>query len=152
MSVASWQVMTLRIPQEKFLGNNTNKSRFIHFLRIELQNANIMSSQRICDADVDIVVTGINTAVDSQNNKVVNVSEDTDVLAILTARTPTDMEVLMLKPLASKSACILYSSESLGSKNVCMRDNILFLHPFTGCDTASAFHSRGKVQFCNIFV
>lgn len=151
MSVDSWRVMTLSISQEKFLGNNKNKAQFIQFLRIELENANIMSSQSVGDADLDIVVTGINTAADNQNNKVAIVSEDTDVLAILTARTPKDMEVFMLKPPISKSAGVIYSSESLTNRSPCMRDNILFLHAFTGSDTTSAFHAIGKVQFCKTF-
>lgn len=152
MSVDSWRSMILGITQEKFLGNNKNKAQLIEFLRMELRDANIESSQSIADADVDIVLKAIDTAAECQGVKIAIVSEDTDVLAILAARAPIELEIFMLKPPIKTSPGTVYSSESLSQKSPCIRENILLLHAFTGCDTTSAFHFQGKVNFCKIFV
>lgn len=143
--------LSRNVTQGKFLGNNKNKSQFIHYLREELKGANIMSQQCVADADLEIVLKAIDTASKSPNNKVVIVSEDTDVLTILAARTPPNMEVFLLKPPSPKVPDVVYSSESLSSRSTCIRSNILLLHAFTGCDTTSAFYYYGKKIFCNDF-
>ena len=133
-----------------------NKPQFIHFLREELKGADIMSQQCVADADLDIVLKAIDTASKSLNNKVFIVSEDTDVLTLLAARTPPNLEVFFLKPPSSKAAGVphipdvVFSSESLSSRKSCIRPHILFLHELTGCDTTSAFYYQGKK--CAIFL
>ncbi|CAH1109479.1 unnamed protein product [Psylliodes chrysocephalus] len=154
MAPDSWTVMTLPaiVTQDKFLGDNKNKSQLIKFLQEELKRANIMSQMSIAaDADVEIVLKAIETASGSRNNKVVIVSEDTDVLTMLAARTPPNLEVFLLKPPSARVPDVVYSFESLVSRSACIRFHILFRHAFTGYDTTSAFFYRGKVKFCDLF-
>ena len=70
---------------------------------------------------------------------------------LLVGRTPPNLEVFLLKPPSARVPEVVYSSESLASKSACIRSHILFLHAFTGCDTTSAFFSRGKLKFCELF-
>ncbi|CAH1106574.1 unnamed protein product [Psylliodes chrysocephalus] len=84
----------------------------------KLKRANLMSQQSVADADVDIVLKAIETAFGSHKNKVVIVSEDTDVLTMLAARTPPNLEVFLLKPPSSKVPDVVYSSESLACFHV----------------------------------
>ncbi|KAF2882057.1 hypothetical protein ILUMI_24105, partial [Ignelater luminosus] len=74
------EVISLKIGQEKFLGNSKNKSRLINMLKKKLSENNIFACQGEVDADILRVQTAINTGP-----KNVVVSENIDVLALITA-------------------------------------------------------------------
>lgn len=140
------EIMLLKIGQEKFLGNNKNKSRLINMLRKKLSDHSIFSCQGEADADTLIVQTAIN--IESKN--VVVVSEDLDVLVLLTALTPNDREIYFRKPAKGKVLQKVFSSMSLEKTSPMCKKHIPFLHAFTGCDTTSAFYNRGKNKFVEI--
>ena len=138
--------MELKIAQEKFLSNNKNKSRFITLLKKKLSDNNISCMQAKGDADRLI----IETALDIQSSNVAVVSEDIDVLVILTALCPSNKEIYFIKPSKQNVLQKIYSSKSLYNKFPNCQPYILFLHAFTGCDTTSAFFKRGKKNFAKI--
>ncbi|CAH1107709.1 unnamed protein product [Psylliodes chrysocephalus] len=127
MAPDSSTVMTLpaSVTQDKFLGNSKNKSQLIKFLQEELKRANIMSEQSLADADVDIVLKAIESTSESYSNKVVIVSEDTDVLTMLAARTPPNLEVFLLMPPSARVPDVVYSSKILASRSSCLRSHII---------------------------
>lgn len=139
--------MHLKIAQEKFLSNNKNKSRLIKMLRITLADNNISTCQAESDADKLIVDTAIN--LETQN--IVIVSEDIDVLVILTALVKEDREIFFLKPSRGKIQQKIFSSKSLEKSLPKCKEHILFLHALTGCDTTSAFFNKGKNKFAKNF-
>ena len=143
------ETMILKVNQENFLLNSKNKMNIIKMLRNKLAEVEIDSMQCVADADRTIVTKALEIAEDV-NKKVVVVTEDTDVLVLVAALTPTNSEVFVLKPARPNKAEELYSSKSL-CHLPSVWENILFLHAFTGCDTVSATFYQGKIKFFNIF-
>ncbi|KAL4702881.1 hypothetical protein ACJJTC_005792 [Scirpophaga incertulas] len=139
--------MPLKIAQDKFLSNNNNKSRLIDMLRIKLADNNIFTCQAESDADKLIVDTAINL----ETKNVVIVSEDIDVLVILTALANESREIYFLKPSRGKVKQKIFSSKSLEKSLPKCKEHILFLHSLTGCDTTSAFFNKGKITFAKNF-
>ncbi|KAL4710241.1 hypothetical protein ACJJTC_005414, partial [Scirpophaga incertulas] len=139
--------MPLKIAQDKFLSNNNNKSRLIDMLRIKLADNNIFTCQAESDADKLIVDTAINL----ETKNVVIVSEDIDVLVILTALANESREIYFLKPSRDKVKQKIFSSKSLEKSLPKCKEHILFLHSLTGCDTTSAFFNKGKIKFAKNF-
>ncbi|GFY43527.1 uncharacterized protein TNIN_8611 [Trichonephila inaurata madagascariensis] len=101
--------MPLKIAQEKFLSNAKNKSRLLDMPRETLSENKIFSCQTEADADRLIIETAVNLL--SENTAVV--SEDVDVLVLLTALSPTDREIYFLKPSKGKIPQKTYSLKSL---------------------------------------
>lgn len=138
------------IVQEPFLANTFNKSRLIDKLSEYLAENEILCFKDDGDADRLIVETAINVAINSYNKKVVIVSEDVDVMVLLTALTPASKEIFLLKPSRSKAPAQLFSSKSFQETYPNCKPHILFLHSFTGSDTTSCFFNKGK-KLCKTF-
>lgn len=141
--------MPLTISQEKFLLNSKNKNNLIKLLKNKFSEVGIVSRQCDGDADRTIVTTAIELA-QNLNRKVVIVAEDTDVLVLLTALTPNNLHIFFLKPGRPNIHEAVYDSRSLNN-NPTVKENILFLHAFTGCDTVSATLGKGKISYLKIF-
>ncbi|GFU48289.1 uncharacterized protein TNCV_4626951 [Trichonephila clavipes] len=139
--------MPLKITQDKFLSNNKNKSRLIEILRIKLADNNIFTCHAESDADKLI----IDAAINLETNNVVIVSEDIDVLVILTTLVNEDHEIYFLKPSKGKVQQKIFSSRSIIETLPKCKEHIPFLHAFTGCDTTSAFFNKGKIKFAKHF-
>lgn len=139
--------MLLKIAQDKFLSNNKNKNHLIEILRLKLTDNNIFTCQAESDADKLIVDTAINL----KTKNVVIVSEDIDILVILTALVDEDREIYFLKPSRGKVQQKIFSSKSLENSFPKCKEHILFLHAFTGCDTTSTFFKKGKIKFAKNF-
>ncbi|GBL79118.1 hypothetical protein AVEN_92370-1 [Araneus ventricosus] len=79
---------------------------------------------------------------------VVAVGEDIDVLVIMTASSNSE-NIFFLKPGRGKAEDALYCAETM---NIVphIRDNISFLHAFSGCGTTSALFRQGKKRFINV--
>lgn len=137
--------MVATVSQDNLLSNNKNKSRLISMLTEKFEANSFIVKHFIVkhaqdDADVLIIETAIE---ESYKNTTVVIGEDMDLLIILIARTPIDKEIFLLKPGKGKVEQKIYSSRSFDQhKNI--RDLILFLHAFSGCDTTSALFHKGK--------
>lgn len=136
------KTMNPHMPKEKLLANEKNKSRFISFLRQELERAGITAIQAPEDADVLIVETAKNLS--SNYDLVYVIGEDIDLLILINAFAPDN--VCFCKVGKGKMLDTFYSNKSFKYGDI--SENILFLHAVSGCDTTSALFGQGKIKFC----
>ena len=133
--------------QSKFLSNEKNKSRLIKMLITKLVKEGFVVKQAPEDADMLIVNTAIN--VSSENESVTIVGEDVDLLVILTALAGLKTNINILKQGKGNTESKLYSPHCMKFGST-IKDNILFLHAFSGSDTTSAFFRQGKLKFLKV--
>ncbi|CAH0381987.1 unnamed protein product [Bemisia tabaci] len=134
--------------QEKFLSNDENKTRLIEMLQKKFRDIGIENKIADGDADPLIVQTTLNLSLESTQNCVI-IGEDIDLLVILTALCPEGTEIFLLKPGRLNVETKLYSSKSLNARPK-LKEHVLFLHAFSGCDTNSAIFGKGKMALCNL--
>lgn len=72
-----------------------------------------------------------------------------DLLVLLMALTPAEQNILLVKPSHGKVARKVYSSQQL--QTLGMKDSILLVHAFSGCDTTSAAYRKGKLSCFKLF-
>jgi len=132
--------MTVTVSQEKLLSNRKNKTRLISMLTEKFEANNFPVKHAQDDADILIIETAIEQ---SENDTTVVVGEDIDLLVILSARAPNDKEIFLLKPGKGTIERKIYSSRSFNHQEN-IKNNVLFLHAFSGCDTTSALFHKGK--------
>ncbi|GBM08414.1 hypothetical protein AVEN_108403-1 [Araneus ventricosus] len=119
--------------QEKFLSNDKNKQRLINMLCVKFQKEGFVVKQ---------------VEIEKRSQCVVIVSEDIDLLVIMTASTNSE-NIFFLKPERGMGGDVLYCAATLNIASH-IRDNILFLHAFSGCDNTSALFRRRKKKFMNV--
>ena len=141
------ETMPATTSQSKFLSNERNKSRLISMLITRFTSQGFTVKQTHEDADTLIVNTAIEEA--STTDSVTIVGEDVDLLVILTALAGSKHNIYFLKQGKGKTKNKLYTQASMkyGSD---IKDNILFLHPFSGANTTSAFFKQGKLKFVSL--
>lgn len=132
------------VSQADFLSNAVNKSRLICMLSVALKQKGLTVLQSNGDADTEIVCTALKL---SNQKNVTVVSTDTDVCVMLIARTPTSSSINVLHPGTSTHPGKLYNISDLQETLGVMKDHILLVHAFTGCDTTSAIYGKGKKKF-----
>lgn len=115
-------------------------------LKQKMEQAAIEVKQAEEDADVLIVNTAISLAATFKN--VFVVGEDIDLLVLLTALSPPQSNIYLLKPGRGKTAERQYSTNSFKYKKA--SNNIIFLHAFSGCDTTSSLFNKGKMKLCSL--
>lgn len=135
------------VKQDDFLSNEKNKSRLISFLITALTSHGVETEQASSDADTLIVRTAIMKSFTC--DKVAIVGEDVDLIVLLMALTPTEQNILFVKPSRGKVARKVYSSQQL--QTLGMKDSILLVHAFSGCDTTSAAYRKGKLSCFKLF-
>lgn len=133
--------------QERFLGNAQNKKQLIAMLSSVLRKNNVVVKQSSGDADLLIVQTAVEK---SQQLLPTIVTQDIDVLVILTALATPGKPVLFLKPKIGRAKRKVYSSTILQGQHSGIKTYILLAHAFSGCDTTSAIHGKGKKQLMKI--
>ena len=138
--------MPLKIAQDNFLTNSKNKSRLTEMLRIKLADNNIFTCQAESDADKLIVEIALNL----ESNDVVIVSEDVDVLVILTALVDKDRETYFLKPSRGKFQQKIFSSKCLENSLPNCKEHYSFITCLYGY-TTYAFFNKGKIKFAKFF-
>ena len=113
----------------------------------KLTNEGFTVKQAIEDADTLIVTTAIEESAKAKSVPIVG--EDVDLLIILTALSGSSTNIYMLKPGKGNIENKLYTPSSMKFGSV-VKDNILFLHAFSGADTTSAFFRQGKLKFIKL--
>lgn len=131
------------ISQEQFLSNENNKEKFVNMLRIFFARSAIEVEQAIEDADVLIVNTALEKLTICDSVEIIG--EDIDLLVLLTALAPKKSKIYFRKPAKGKTQEALFGPDSLKYSD-CIRNNILFLHAFSGCDTTSCHFNVGKLK------
>ncbi|KAK3885207.1 hypothetical protein Pcinc_010551 [Petrolisthes cinctipes] len=102
------------------------------------------------DADVLIVQTAILEA--NQHASVVVVGQDVDLLTLITALTPKEKNVLMLKEAQGNIPRKVYNSQEIRQSNILhnIKESVMFAHSFSGCDTSSSFYGLGKIKIVSL--
>lgn len=77
-------------------------------------------------------------------NTVILVGEDVDHLVLMIALTPSDRNLIFLKPGRGRMLARQYSSSDLQTSLGSLKDYILFLHAASDCDTVSSCFGQGK--------
>ncbi|KAJ8886826.1 hypothetical protein PR048_013038, partial [Dryococelus australis] len=125
ISIADNNVVMLM--QVDFLRNGHNKNGLIKLLVTYFRASGRHAVQ--CSEDADTTLAAIALQYDT-NCGVKVIATDTDILAMLTARTDEDTHI----------------ERDIGE----MKNYIVFCHIITGSDTTSAFFGKGKKQTWNI--
>lgn len=88
-------------------------------------------------------------SLSSSNEYVVIVCDDIDILVLLTALANEDENnVLISKPAKGKQEAKLFNARCLKFEN--LKNHLLLLHAFSGCDTTSALYNFGKKIFFDV--
>ena len=133
-------------PQDRFLTNTENKTQFIKFLGIRLEQDG--QTVKICtgDADTTIVSTALHEA-ESNVNTVVTVADDTDIAMLLIYHWQDRYgDVIFFQEKVNRGWNMKYVCNQWDS----IREHILFVHAFSGCDTTSAPFGKGKSSFLSL--
>lgn len=138
--------MTANVQQEHFLANQQNKAKLIHLLVETLMASGVEATVALGDADVPIIQCALNKYA---GEPVVVVGEDTDLLVILVALTPSTSKLFFLKPGRGSADNKLYCSQDI--QHLSFSGSLLFIHSFSGCDTTSAIYNRSKATMVKLF-
>ena len=132
--------------QHDFLSNKLNKSPFISLPGSRLQTKGFIVHQRCNDADTLIVKCAIELSL--AGNVCAVIADDTDILVLLMYYFQPHMADIFLFSIASKHS---KSGQKIASlKNVIdatdpfIKENILFAHAWSGCNTTSSTYGHGK--------
>lgn len=117
-------------------------------LSASLENQHIETKQCEGDADVEIVQTALE---ESQKGLLTIVTQDVDILVLMVAHALPDKPVLLMKPPIGKVKRKVFSSLALQQQHQDLKEFILLVHGFSGCDSTSAIYGKGKKQLLKIF-
>ena len=129
--------------QDAFLSNVYNKQQFIQLLSNHLQSLGHKVINSTDDADTEIAAAAIDQAVISP---VTVISDDTDVLLLLVHHFQKNMvDICHSSEKAGKTWGIRDIVQKIGPV---LKQHLLFLHAWLGCDTTSAVFDQGKTSLC----
>ena len=136
--------MLLSVKKNSFLRNTRNKNQLIKLICKKLHSNDIVSIQAEGDADFLIVKTAMDFVNDGKTTVVA--AEDTDVLVMIKHHWDVYMEDLYFMTTVSKGKAKLTTIFWSARKAIhqFQHTRILFAHAWTGCDTTSAIHQKGK--------
>ena len=130
----------VNIKQDVFPSNDTNKSRFIDILSSYLIKSRHKVIKTDGDADTEIARCAVNVA--ETGRRVNIVADDTDVALLLSHHWKSG--VVDITFISEKSKATFDISSSLLEMPANIKQYLLILHTWIGCDTASTVHSKGK--------
>lgn len=133
----------VNINQSEFLGNAKNKMGLISLLTVHLQRGGCTVHQALGDADLLIVLTAIDEA--EKNVEACVIGEDTDLLVLLTVHAPSQKRLKMMIPKKGNQQEKVYTISDIQRDIGNMKDVLLPIYAFTGCDTISAIYKKGKI-------
>ena len=132
--------------QDRFLSNTANKSSFIVYLSECLREAGIRVVNCPGDADATIVKTALEIARNALHPVLV-VADDTDIAVMLVHNWEQDLSDIYFMQERWNRA---WSVKDSCTRNESIKEHLLFLHAFSGCDTTSAIYSKGKAHLISI--
>ena len=135
----------LPVTQDRFLTNTKNKKNFIRLLARKLQEDG--QTVKICrgDADTSVVSETMNQALNT-TNMVVTVADDTDIAIMLLYHWREEHgDVVFFTERSNEGWNLKVVSPKIGM----VRQHLLFIHAWSGCDTTSAPFNLGKTKFLN---
>ena len=130
--------------REAFLRNSNKKEQLIELLSRYLQAYGCSTTKSTGDADVLIVKKALEYAT---NMDVVVVADDTDILVLMMYHWTDNLKEMYFSTETTKKG----NKKSLKWWNIrklleaqSLKKYLLFAHAWSGCDTTSATHQKGK--------
>ncbi|XP_066914872.1 uncharacterized protein [Clytia hemisphaerica] len=138
--------------RELFLSNPSNKVQLIKMLSSAFKKQGFLTDQSDGDADVLIVEKGLSYAKAGRN--VVITADDTDIFILMMYHWKVGMGEMFFstdkigdqKNKAKIKPKLFYWKISQISATYDHCDTLLFAHAWSGCDTTSAIHQKGKTK------
>ena len=128
--------------QENYFTFKENKSELVKYLSTNFRKAGIDVIQCEADADCRIAKTVLLHATRNEG-PVAAVFEDTDVSVMLLHHWKEGMADIFV---VQRSSTRVWSVAMNQGHIAPLKQHLLFLHSFSGCDTTSAIHFKGKVK------
>ena len=127
--------------KDRFLASTNNKIELINLISKHLTDDGQNVYQCKADADTKIVSTALHIAADA--NAVV-VADDTDIAMMLLHHWNEEMfEIYFLQERGKKC----WNIKQIQPKITSIKEHLLFVHAWSGCDTTSAIYGKGKPSF-----
>ncbi|KAJ8884643.1 hypothetical protein PR048_016501 [Dryococelus australis] len=143
------QLFSCTKPEE----NSTNDPRRIVFDGGQLLHALVspctatygqQESKCTIEGDDDTLIVKRAPELASVRKNVIVVASDSDIVVMLLVRTTDDMELRVLSPGTNTKCNKVYNVREIQENIEEGKDNALFCHTVTGCDTTSALLGKGK--------
>ena len=130
------------IKQDVFLANGANKSSFITTLSKNLRRA----GNKVVECEEDDLECALEGALElaTTGAHVIVVADDTDVALLLLYHWNDTMADIKITSERTKATFSIKSS--INSHSTLLKPHLLVLHSWTGCDTRSAIHMKGKTS------
>ena len=133
--------------KQRFLSNNHNKSQLISLLKNAFQTDG--QTVKVCRGDADAMI--VKEALDSGTGaNVVVVADDTDVAIMLLYHWKDTKEHQFDIFLLQQSIGKYWSIKHASMKVEDVKEHLLFVHAWSGCDSTSAIFGKGKPSFLNL--
>ena len=126
--------------QERYFSLEKNKKEFIKFLSDYLIEKGVEVINCAGDADSEIVRVALSSAKRNTGTTFV-VADDTDIAVMLLYHYNEEMDDIHLcQPIAKHT----WSIRSCQTHIVDIKEHLLFIHAWSGCDTTSSIFGKGK--------
>lgn len=136
----------LTVSQKSFLTNSHNKTELLKLLLLKLISDGHTVLKAISDADMIIVKTVLQIA--SNGNSVTVFPNDTDIIVMLAHHWKEGMATVLVRSDICRKGYMTAKQLNIGEVSQLLRSDIkdllLFIHAFGGCDTTSAIFEKGK--------
>jgi len=137
---------TVPCSQDRFLSNQHNKTQFIKLISKYLKDDGQNVTNCDGDADTEIVSTVLRIASDTTKPVVVG-ADGTDIAMMLLYHWKNEFgDVIFFQERMQKG----WKLKDCSGKLENIRNLILFIHAWSGCDTVSAPFGKGKASFLNL--
>ena len=130
--------------KERFLSNTHNKTSLISLLSEYL--AKDGQHVHVCDGDADTKIVS-KSLEEAKEMPVIVVADDTDIAVMLLYHWSKDLFNIFLLQERGKKC---WSMQECQSQLSDMKDHLLFVHAWSGCDSTSAILGKGKPTFFNL--
>ena len=128
--------------QDRFLSNTENKANFINFISRHLIKSGYSTINFPGDAHRTIVKTALDMA-NTGRGHVTIVADDTDITVMLVHHWQSNMsDVYFFQERWNKT----WSIKDASSKSENIKQHLLFVHAWSGCDTVSSVFGKGKTK------
>ena len=132
--------------QDRYFTLQENKVAFIQFLSSTLSSSGIIVVNCQTDADCEIVKRAIAHAKEG-DGKIVVVADDTDIAVMLLYHWQDGMHpIYFLQERMNRAWSIAELQPSITD----IKEHLLFIHAWSGCDTVSAIYGRGKALMVSL--
>ena len=137
---------TIPYNQVEFLANEGNKTKLMHLTSQYLVRDDQTVHQCIGDADTMIVSTSLQLAREN-DVPIVVVADDTDIAVMLLYHWNDQMQTVFFHQEKGKKT---WSIKKAFNAIAMVKEHLLFVHAWSGCDTTSSTFGKRKRTFSNM--